>query len=231
MAYVNGHPMLIEFVGVAGSGKTTLRTLLHEMDPQIGLAPPPPKSFYLIPVMKIFIRWFPTYMRHSSQTRWFTWHEIKLMCYLENWLPYLRRYSVEQDVVVILDPGSVYWLTALKWLGPDLVRNPKFEAWWENMRLKWLNAIDYLVWLDAPTSLLLERVLDRDEWHESKNLSSEEAARRFDIYRQGYEELVTQYKLKKKDHTLVFHTDQVPADEIFNQVKAKFELDPYERIS
>jgi|GEM_PF-4705292 hypothetical protein len=231
MAYLNGHPMLIEIVGVAGSGKTTLRTMLHEMDPQIDLVPPPRKSFYMIPVMKIYMQWFPTYVKLASQTRWFTWHEIKLMCYLENWLPYLRRHSVERDMVVILDPGSIYWLTALKWFGPNLTKTPKFEAWWEEMRLKWMNAIDFIVWLDAPTPLLLERVLDRDEWHESKLLSSEEAARRFDVYRQGYMELVSQYSLKKKDHALVFHTDKTPADEIFQQVKTKFDLDPYERTS
>lgn len=223
--------MLIEIVGVAGSGKTTLRTLLHEMDPQIDLVSPPKKSFYLIPVIKIFALWFPIYLRHSSQTRWFSWHEIKLMCYLENWLPYLRRHSVENDMIVILDPGSIYWLTALKWLGPDLTRNPKFEGWWEEMRVKWLNAIDFMVWLDAPTELLLERVLDRDEWHESKLLSSEEAARRFDIYRQGYSELVNQYSSKRKDRTLVFHTDKTPAQEIFKQVITKFDLDPDERIT
>lgn len=231
MAYLNGHPMLIEIVGVAGSGKTTLRELLHEMNPQIDLVLPPPKIFYLIPVMKIFSKWFPIYLWHHKQSRWFSWHEIKLICYLEYWLPYLRRYSVERDMVIILDPGSIYWLTALKWLGPNLVKTPRFETWWEEMRLKWLNAIDFIVWLDAPTSLLLERVLERNEWHESKMLDGEEATRRFNIYRRGYKELVSQYSMKKNDCTLVFQTDKTPATEIFQQVKTIFELDPYERTT
>ncbi len=219
MGYVNGHPMLMELVGVAGSGKSTLRKMLKELNPQIDVVAPPPKYYYLMPILKIIVRWFPLYLRHYSKTRWFTMQEIKIIGYLDCWLPYLRRCAVEKDMMVVLDPGSIYWLTALKTFGPELTRDAKFQAWWETMRKKWLSAIDIFVWLDAPTELLIQRVQGREEWHESKLMTHDETAQSFDLYRKGYRELIDLLSKRRKNHVLIFQTDQTPTEEIFNQVK------------
>jgi hypothetical protein len=219
MGYVNGHPMLMELVGVAGSGKSTLRKMLKEMNPQIDVVSPPPKFYYLMPILKILFRWFPLYLQQYSKTRWFSMQEIKIIGYLDCWLPYLRRCAVEKDMLVVLDPGSIYWLTALKSFGPELTRDPKFQTWWETMRKKWLSAIDIFVWLDAPTELLIERVQEREEWHESKLMTHDETAASFDLYRKGYSELIDLLSKKQKNHVLIFQTDQTPTDVIFNQVK------------
>lgn len=225
MAYVNGHPMLIELVGVAGSGKSTLRKQLNQMNPQIDMVAPPPKIQYLNPVLRVIARWYPLYLRNYSKTRWFTWKEIKILCYLDCWLPYVMRCAVEKDMVVVLDPGSIYWLTALKWFGPELTKDPIFQSWWEETRRKWMNAIDILVWLDAPTELLIDRVNSREEWHESKGFTVEETRISFDTYRKGYSELFALISGRRKNHIFKFHTDQTSTEEIFNQVKAVLEME------
>lgn len=219
MGYVNGHPMLLELVGVAGSGKSTLRNMLKELNPQIGRVAPPPKREYIFPVLKIYFKWFPLYLLRYSKTRWFNSKEIKIICYLECWLPYLTRCAVEDDMVVVLDPGSVFWLTAINKFGPELTRDPKFQVWWESMRIKWMNAVDVFIWLDAPTELLIQRVKEREEWHESKLMDHNEIAESFNTYRKGYSELVDQISKKRKKHILHFQTDQTSAAVIFEQVK------------
>lgn len=223
MGYVNDHPMLVELVGVAGSGKSTLRKMLKEMNPQIDMVAPPPKRDYLIPVLKIYYRWLPLYLRHYAKTRWFTIKEIKIMSYLDSWLPYLRHCAVEKDMVVILDPGSIFWLTALKTFGPEITRDPKFQVWWEKMRKKWMSAIDIFVWLDAPTELLIQRVQNRQEWHESKLMTYDDIAESFDLYRKGYGELIDQISKRRKNHILIFRTDQISSDEVFKQVRELLE--------
>lgn len=223
MGYVNDHPMLVELVGVAGSGKSTLRKMLKEMNPQIDMVAPPPKRDYLIPVLKIYYRWLPLYLRHYAKTRWFTTKEIKIMSYLDSWLPYLRHCAVEKDMVVILDPGSIFWLTALKTFGPEITRDPKFQVWWEKMRKKWMSAIDIFVWLDAPTELLIQRVQNRQEWHESKLMTYDDIAESFDLYRKGYGELIDQISKRRKNHILIFRTDQISSDEVFKQVRELLE--------
>lgn len=223
MAYVNEHPMLVELVGVAGSGKSTLRNMLKEMNPQIDRVVPPPKRDYVIPVLKVYYRWLPLYLSSYSKTRWFTTKEIKILCYLDYWLPYLRRCAVERDMVVLLDPGSIFWLTALKTFGPELTKDPKFQTWWETMRKKWMSAVDIFVWLDAPTELLIQRVLDREEWHESKLMTYDETKESFDLYRKGYGELIGQISKRRKNHVLRFQTDRTSSEEIFNQVRELLE--------
>ncbi len=223
MAYINGHPMLMELVGVAGSGKSTLRKMLKEMNPQIDMVAPPPKLEYLFPVVKIYLKWLPMYLRHYSKTRWFTTKEIKIMCYLDCWLPYLRRCAVERDMVVVLDPGSIFWLTALKTFGPEISRDPKFQDWWEMMRKKWMSAVDIFVWLDAPTEILIQRVQNRQEWHESKSMTHDETVKSFDLYRKGYGELTDLISQRRKNHILKFRTDQVSAEVIFERVRELLE--------
>jgi thymidylate kinase len=223
MGYVNGHPMLIELVGVAGSGKSTLKKQLHKSDPMICSVQPPSKSIYFMPLLKIIFKWFPLYLRHYSKTRWFTKQELRNYLYLESWLPHLMRCSLENDKVVVLDPGAFYWLTSLNELGPEITKSEQFLAWWEEMRQKWLSAIDIVVWLDAPTEMLMDRVKKRSEWHESKLLSRVEIIRTFDLYREGYTKLIDQISSRRKNHILKIKTDQTPSDEVFRQVRAIIE--------
>lgn len=218
MATINGHPLIIETVGVAGAGKSTLYELLRERNPKITKVEPPPKIRYSRFLIMNFIQWYPLYVKKYSHDRWFTWKEIKIMGYLETWLPYLRRQAIEKDLIMFLDPGSVYWLTELKRFGPAITEDNHFLQWWEKMKNRWLNALDIIIWLDAPTDLLFERVMSREEWHESKLMSKDEALASFTKYRESYLTLYKEILPIRKSHIYFFRTDQKTTQAIADEV-------------
>lgn len=48
------------------------------------------------------------------------------------WIPHLRRQTLASDSTVVLDPGSICWLTEVGKFGSEITRSRKFEAWWPN---------------------------------------------------------------------------------------------------
>lgn len=220
MATVNGHPLIIEIVGVAGAGKSTLYKFLKERNPKITKVTPPSKIWYAKFLFNCYFRWYPIYLRKYRSDRWFTLKEIRIMGYLETWLPYLRKNAIENDWIITLDPGSIYWLTELKSFGPAIMEDKVLNTWWSMMKSRWVNALDIVIWLDAPTDLLFERVMAREEWHESKELTKEEAMTSFAKFREGYLSLYNQILEVRKNHVYYFRTDQKSTREIADEVCA-----------
>lgn len=142
------------------------------------------------------------------------------MGYLETWLPYIRKNAIRNDLISTLDPGSIYWLTELKSFGPAITHDAEFIAWWQKMKDRWVNALDIVIWLDAPTDLLFDRVMKRGEWHESMDLSKQAAMDSFTKYREGYLSLYNQILEVRKNHVYSFRTDEKSSQEIADEVCA-----------
>lgn len=218
LATINGHPLILEIVGVAGAGKSTLYKLLRERNPKITKPEPPFKLKYTRYMIYTYLYWYPIYVKKYAKDRWFNWTEIRNMGYLETWQPYLRKQAIEKDLIMILDPGSIYWLTQLKGFGPAITKDERYLAWWEKMKTRWLNSLDIVIWLDAPSDLLFERVLTRGEWHESMSMGKEDVLSSFTRYREGYSQLYNQILQVRKNHIYHFRTDQISSQEIADAV-------------
>lgn len=212
-------------VGVAGAGKSTLLKALARRNGKIQTLPVPSKVQYLPVIAKIALVWLPLYLGKYRHTRWFTLGEIRIIGYLETWLDYIRSQILAKDLVVILDPGSVYWLSALQEFGPVLTKDRRFRRWWDDKLNQWSSALDMIIWLEAPSEMLLQRVLSRNEWHEAKYQSPQAALEEFERFRAKYERLVPEMASRKNTRVFHYHTDQISteqmAEEIFSAVDLK----------
>jgi len=217
-------PLIIEMVGVAGAGKSTLREILRQRDGTIQFRVPPQKIGYLPFLIKQLFTRPPIYFFKNRTHRCFTWEEIKIMAYLETWIPHLQKQAAEKDIVCVLDPGSVYWLTTIREFGPESARRPKMVRWWNEKLRQWGQALGLIIWLDAPDELLLHRVLTRDEWHPVKTQSPEETLEQFSRLRKGYEEIIDLMTSQGGPPVLKFRTDQMAPKEIADRVFAEAKL-------
>lgn len=224
MLAMNQRPIIIEMVGLAGAGKSTLRKVLAQRNARIQVAPPPSKAIYLPFLGRDIFLWLPIYLGKYRHSRWFTPQETKLMGYLSTWLPYLRWQAIGKGIVVVLDPGSVYWLSALREFGPEITQSLRYQRWWNEMLFQWTAALEAIIWLDAPDELLLERVLGRDEWHEAKGQPRKQALEYFARYRMWYERVIAAMTGCNGPRVLRFRTDQISPEQMADKVLAVIDL-------
>ena len=219
-------PRLIEMVGIGGAGKSTLYRALHAENPSILKLDPPGKLHYLPTLAKMALHWLPVFVSKYGGSRWFTWDEMRNVCYLDTRLRQIRSLSGSTDTVAVLDPGSVYWLSSLREFGPPFTRDALFTAWWDEKLAEWSAAIDLLIWIEAPSDLLLERVLARDEVHEARSQPRESALANFERYRACYATMVPE--VTSRGHARVFHfwSDHSTTDQMLHAILSKVDLRP-----
>ncbi len=217
-------PRLIEMVGIGGAGKSTLLKALQQRNEKIQTLPLPNKTRYMPVMAKLLGVWFPLYLMKYRQGRWLTMEEIRNIGYLDTWLGYIRSQVRARDLTVVLDPGSVYWLSALQEFGPALTRAPYFQRWWENKLDQWSSALDVIVWLEAPNELLLQRVLARQEWHEAKYQSPQVALEYFERYRIWYQKMIARMTHRKNIKVFHYRTDRISTEQMAEEVFSTVDL-------
>src|SRR3989337_1175284 len=113
--------LIVELVGLAGAGKTTLARALSQRDEKIlvsaDLALREKKH---IPIFVSTVpSLLPVILRRYRSSRWFTWDEIKAMVYLKGWPRVLRQQASDNGALVLLDHGPVFKLATLNAFGPE----------------------------------------------------------------------------------------------------------------
>ena len=182
-------PFLVELVGPAGAGKTTLFWALSRRSGRIlhgslpyyrGLADMP---FYVRNGLLLT----PTLLRLcQTNGRRLTRREIAWMAILQGWHSAVRQRASSSSTAIVLDQGPVFLLARLFWLGPEGLRGQTAEKWRKSMYAHWAAALDLVVWLDASDAVLLARIRTRDKWHAVKDRSESEALEFLSRYRAAY---------------------------------------------
>lgn len=213
-------PRVLELVGLAGAGKTTLEHALYARDTRIRLVDAPAKARYLPFLARRARLCLSSLMWHHRRSRRLTLDEIKLIGYLEVWGAHLRRDGPTPGRVTVLNPGSVYWLAALREFAPPCFDRYSRGQWWDGMLNHWADVIDLAVWLDAPDSILLERVHSREQWHQAKAQPDGQVMERFGLLRTRYDDILTEMAGQADLEVLHFRTDQVAPERIADSVLA-----------
>jgi len=186
-------PLVVELVGVAGSGKSTLARALSQHSERVRLALHP--YFRRPGHIPFFIRHglslAPTLLRlRLGSTGRCTPRQIACMIILNGWHRWFRRRALKRGTIVVLDQGPIALLAELYGLGPEWMRSEKAAKWWDRTFSRWADALDIVLWLDAPDRLLLERIRARQKWHMVKGLPDAEALNRVIRYRAAYKQVM-----------------------------------------
>jgi shikimate kinase len=206
---------LLELVGVAGTGKTTLLRTLKQRDPRLSTDANIGRFSRAEHLIRHTAGFLPTFLRRSPRGRWFTWEEMRAMGYLEGWR---RVIGDDRAAAMVFDHGPIFRLVQLRELGPPLVASPAFAAWWHAERRAWERSLDLVVWLDAPDAVLLPRIGGRDQRHVVKQMPAATAVEFLTTYRRGYEKVLTEMSTEGRFHLIRFDTSQMPPEAIAEEV-------------
>lgn len=180
-----GH--VLEIIGVAGSGKTTLSRALARRDGRVRTGIPlsriEPIRLYLCIAAKLL----PAYLLHHRHTRWFTREEARAIGYLEAWRRKVQKRDAGGDAITVLDHGPIYRLVLLKAFGPPLTEDHSFRHWWDDAVSRWGASLDLIIWLDASSDVLKKRLRSREQNHVLKKQSEQEVDHFLGRYRAAYE--------------------------------------------
>jgi hypothetical protein len=75
---------------------------------------------------------------------------------------------------MVFDEGPVFALAWLRGFGHESMRSEAAEEWWRATLREWASVLDAVVVLDAPDSLLAQRIRTRPDSHEVKQASDRE---------------------------------------------------------
>lgn len=223
---MNNRPKIIEMVGLAGAGKSTLVKSMRQRNEEIRVSPPPSKISLLPFLIKRSTIWLPLCRKTDGPIRQFGLGDLWTMGCLDVWLPNLRSQAVAKAGISVLDPGSVYWLTSLQAFGSQSTEHSLYQRWWDLKLEQWSLALDVIIWLDAPEELCLNRILARDEWHIAKLKMPQEVLERFRDLRKGYERIISRMVSLQPKKVFSFRTDQISTREMVDQIFSEVDLAP-----
>jgi shikimate kinase len=221
-------PLVVEFVGPAGAGKTTLSQAMSRRSKKILIgAPPDVRSVADIPFFaRNALLLMPTLLRlYQNNSRWPTRREIAWMTILKGWHHVLGRQVSNDGTVIVLDQGPVFMLAKLHSFGPESLKSSSAEKWWSGTYNQWAATLDMVIWFDASDTLLLERIRARNCWHRVKEKSEQEAFKFLARYRRSYEQIISALTANGGPRILCFNTDQESLSQIVDKVLAAFDLE------
>jgi cytidylate kinase len=218
--------LIVELVGPAGAGKTTLSRALCHRDGRISIVARfrVRKLGHLPFFVSNALLLLPTFLHEARQGRRLAWHEIKAMVYLTGWQQVVRREAPNHSTVVILDQGPVFQLARLHGFGPENIHGKRFEKWWAIVLERWASALDMVIWLDAPDAILLDRIRTRSKWHLVKDEPEQEACKFLARYRTSYEQMISALTANSGPRVLRFDTEQESPDRVADNLLLEFGL-------
>ena len=208
-------PAMIEFMGPAGSGKSTLiKRLLTEsvIELQAIKTPSTRESFLKLPGLGKMIA---SSWNSRTSDRKLHWAEIRSMIYLEAWKNIDKN---PRQHSVLFDHGPAFRLATLLEYGPTMIKSDRFRKWYQENLHFWSNSLSHVVWLDAPDDVLLERIKTREQQHVCQNMQRTNAFDYLKKYRAALESTVNQMQSSGKVIVTRFNSERSSTEEIAGQV-------------
>lgn len=186
-------PRIVEVIGPAGAGKTTLvRELLTHRGRIHQVKFPKPQKlaslpFYMRSGLPLIPRLFNLPRKNSRRL---TQREFAWLSILTSWGSVLREEAGRSTEVVLIDQGPVYLFAEFLETGPEFLRCPETDGFWEPLYHQWAETLDLIVWLDAKDAHLIERIRSREKEHLIKTESDEATVDFLGRFRRSYEYVV-----------------------------------------
>jgi deoxyadenosine/deoxycytidine kinase len=216
-------PLVVEVIGPAGAGKTTLLRTLSQRHKKIqpGIHPSKIRQVPFFISNTIFL--LPTFLHQYRHSRWFNWRETRSMAYLKAELQVLEQQASNNGTVTILDHGPIYRLAFLRALGPEITKSQIYTSWWASLLNQWLANIDIVIWLDAPNTVLLERIRARNTQHTIKEKCEQEAYKYLSHYRTFLEQIIAESVTDRWITLLRFNTNQESVEHMVDKILSTFD--------
>jgi thymidylate kinase len=167
-------PVVVELVGPAGAGKSTLADVLACREDTRRV------SIWGLP-LRFWVRsaasLVPTFLPLCLGSRALPWSEMKQMIRLGALHRLLSQAAARRHRLIVLDEGPAFVLSWLRVFGrARLLRNAAYERWEQRSFTEWVRVLDVIVLLDAPDAVVAQRIRSRAKPHMIKHESDEQIA-------------------------------------------------------
>ena len=214
--------LIVEIVGPAGAGKTTLFQALEKSDPGIRTESLPPVwNFWYIPFfVKHILLLVPTLVRMQRKGEGkITRRELAWMAMLEGWPKVLKKKAEGDQKIILLDQGPIFLMAILSEFGPENLQNSNIQGYWEKVCKKWTHTLDMVIWLDTTDEILMERIRTRRAEHLVKDKTDKEIRVFLAKYRLAYERLISTMVMNNRGiRVLRMDTGKTSVDELVHNV-------------
>jgi hypothetical protein len=212
----SGKTKIVEIVGPAGAGKTTLYQALdcHADLMRLGNFPDVRKVADAPFFIWNGIRIIPSLLRlYQSSSRQLTRREFAWMSILYGWSELLCKESHRDNRVIVLDQGPVYLLAEMRLFGPEYLKRAGANGLWHNLYKRWGTMLDIVVWLDAEDEVLFHRIRNRQQEHIVKDQPATVVFEFLNCYRSEYERILSVLEAQESGLKILrFDTQQQPKD-------------------
>ena len=183
---------MVEIVGVAGAGKSTLSRALCEGDGACRLGPflDVGRLAHTPYVLHSLIGLIPIVLTGLSRQPRISWREVKLVIYVSEWRRYLSRNCRPDQRMFVLDQGPIYALGRLEAMGKPFLRSAVYRRWRQRMTEAWAKQVNRIIVLDAPDRILVERIGGRIQAHETKGKSPEVGYEFLSRHRHAFDRII-----------------------------------------
>jgi thymidylate kinase len=213
---------VVEIVGPAGAGKTTLCQALNSHADLIRSENfPDVRKFTAAPFfISNGLQLIPSLLRlYKPNSRQLTRREFAWLAILNGWSTVLRKYAGGEDKVLVLDQGPLYLLAELRLFGPDYLRQEHAKWFWQNLYDRWRATLFMVVRLDTSDDVLLGRIRTRQQDHIVKAQPATIVYEFLDRYRAEYDSILTALKVQKPEiQVLQYNTERSSPQDIADQL-------------
>lgn len=220
--------LVMEIVGPAGAGKTTIARELVRTSKTVFLASHPSvRSPCDAPYfVSHSVRLVPVFLRlPRKRGRSLSRREIAWLAILSGWYRMLQREKPRRCGVILLDQGPVFLLAELHRMGPGVLRDPRLDEWWQRVYCGWATTLDTIVWVDADNADLIERIRNRRKSHLMKERPEAETVEFLERYRAAYEQVISSLTANSPfPRVLRFDTTRERSDEIVDRLLLEYGL-------
>jgi len=179
---------VIELVGPAGVGKSTILGLLKTQDGLVG------RGVWRLPpalLLRSAVRTLPSWLDLWWRAGTVPWDETKHFVRLDAMFRLLQRPPGTRPHTWLLDEGPVFVLAWLRAVGREVAGPERLEGWWRNAIARWRGAVDVIVWLDAPNAVLANRIRARAKPHVLQTWDDGDAWQFLDRFRAAFADTIT----------------------------------------
>ena len=179
--------MVIEIVGLPGSGKTSVINALSHVA-EVDVIGPLRRARHLPWLALGAIEAAPAVVRVTRDAG-FSWQQVRWMARLPALAHIARRARNHQAQgrIVVIDQGPVYTLARLYRSSTHAI-----ESWRNRQLVGWSSRLDGIVMLDAPDDALLTRIESRAKTHALKHALTDAAETALDAQRSDLGAVVQQ---------------------------------------
>lgn len=204
---------IIELLGPAGAGKTTVLRAIRRQDRRIRAGLRIGRIRFSLVLAGHALALVPMTVQLLLRQPRRCWDSMVHVLRLRTLSAVLTRELRTRPHAIVLDEGPLFSLTYLSVFVEAAQRTDRLGQEWRRALARWSEWLDVIIWLDAPDSVLIRRIRERGKAHRVKDQSDGEVARFLGRYREGFRDVLRSFRAAGHTRLLQIDTSARTAEE------------------